>query len=92
MKQDAVFKYLRDGKWRTASEIHKATGVRPVELRKIANETVQLVSGQRGYRLIECATLDEIDHNIASLRSRSRKINDRADALLSIKWRRIAQG
>ncbi len=78
----ALKSFLSDGSWRKTKEIHTATGITGVMLRKIATETHCMVSNtQDGYKLLEHATLAEIDHSIADLYSRITKMSARARAI-----------
>lgn len=78
-QHQALFDFLADGKWHKAPEIRKATGLKEVTIRVIANECGgQILGGQEGYKLTRCATSSEIRHAVASLRSRASAINQRA--------------
>ena len=75
--ENKVLNCLASGLWKKANIISMETGVSHREIRFAAARTGLLIAGDNGYRLISFASEDEISKNIASLRSRARKINER---------------
>ena len=75
--------YLSDGQWHKQKDISRATGLRGSTVRQICqtHPTVYLGNVSKGYCLVDRASREDIDHAINSLRSRARKISERADAL-----------
>jgi len=83
---EALEEYLADGAWHHSRAITRATGLGGVTIRAIANECCNMVSNtSQGYKLLEHADLDEINHSIADLFSRINKIRIRALSLSA--WR-----
>ena len=77
-----VLTELRGGQWITARELTRRTGYSDRMLRAIANESDgQIISGQSGYKLTRCATLDEINHAAGWLLSQAKKMQTRAIAI-----------
>ena len=79
------------GRWWTAAELRRATGDRlgDRELRALASASEWILSGQRGYKHLEAATAEEIDHAAAWLESQARKMEQRAIRLRRAGHRRI---
>ena len=78
---EAVMAALKDGEWHKGPDIRSACGVKERQIRHMAEVTAKLISGNEGYKRVDMATQEEIDHHIASLRSRANKITRRADAI-----------
>ena len=77
-----VYDWLSDGLWHTAKSFH-APGVviRGMDrvLRTVAERSHgQIISGQRGYKLTRCASVEEIDHAEGWLLSQARHMTERA--------------
>lgn len=69
----------RRGGWMFAADICRLAGMDDSEdskrwVRKLASESRQIISGQRGYRHIRRATPDEIHHCRNALRSQAREL------------------
>ena len=77
-----VMKYLSKG-WATASSINIACSVNSRKVRKMAEDTGDLLGGSKGYKRLDKATVSEIAHAYKSLMSRARKITTRAKILKS---------
>ena len=74
----ALRQILTGGRWRKA----KTIPMRPSYIRQLCHQyPTEFVGTLHGYKLAEDCTLREIQWSINSLRSRARKINERADAL-----------
>ena len=75
---------LSDGEWHKQKNIeqHDASLV-GVKVRQICSQNPTEVLGNvaHGYKLVKFATNEEIDWAVASLRSRIRKMTERADQL-----------
>ena len=76
-----VLNALKDGQWHKGPTIREACGVNERQIRHMAEVTAKLISGNEGYKRVDLATQEEIDHHVASLRSRADKIARRADAI-----------
>jgi len=74
--------FLTNPRWATSNEISEATGVSPSALRKVANETAELISSRSGYLPANLATKTMVTAHAAELCSRASAINHRADRLL----------
>jgi len=75
---------LLDAKrWMTAQDIIQATHgrLRDRDIRQLASETANLISGQRGYLHVAHATTEEIEHAANWLTSQGRKMIQRALAI-----------
>jgi len=84
--------YLRRARvWLTASELSLATDGRlsDRDLRALASASAWVISGQKGYKALEHATPEEIDHAAAWLESQAKKMSDRAGAIRRNAHRRI---
>jgi hypothetical protein len=82
-----LFLRNEDG-WLTANEILLIKNQPQTEsnrriLRALASESIWIVSGQKGYKHIEHATAEEIDHAANWLESQAKKMSVRACALRS---------
>ena len=76
---DRLIEVLADGRWYQARELKTLLRTNDRRLRQLAEFSLgQIVSGQLGYRLTRCASVDEIDHAEAWLISQGRKMIDRA--------------
>lgn len=82
-----LLKFLDDGEWHTWRDIKAATGCRRDDVRgdPLFLDGYIIGHAQFGVKLTEHATDDELDHAIASLRSRATEITQRASALTE--WR-----
>ena len=72
-----LLRYLDDGNWHTAKQIESLTGIRARMVRLIAEETGTLLGGQHGYKRVDMASADEINHTINALRSRCAAMTER---------------
>ena len=72
---------LSGGQWRKGSEIFELAGVSEREIRRVAEDTAGLISGNLGYKRLDKATETEKNRAVASLRSRARKIMRRASLI-----------
>lgn len=64
---------LSDGQWHTAKAVKASTGLSDRAQRAIAEASAgQIISGQRGYRLIAFASIEEVDRAENWLRSQAR--------------------
>ena len=76
---DRFLMTISDGRWYQARELKALLHISDRRLRQLAEfSRGQIVSGQLGYRLTRCASVDEIDHAEAWLISQGRKMIDRA--------------
>lgn len=69
----------RGGGWMFAAELCRLAGLPETEdgkrwIRKLASESRVIISGQRGYRHLACATPAEISHCRNALRSQAREL------------------
>ena len=91
--EDAFAGYLRAaGRWMSAREYLVRHDVAPTEsnrrwLRGLAEKSADVISGQRGYCHVECATVEELNHASAWLISQGRKM-----MLRGLRIRRVAHG
>ena len=76
-----VLAALDDGQWITGPTLAHLSGTTERMIRDTAEVTGKIISGQLGYKLASRATRREIEHAMADLRSRERKIQRRADIL-----------
>lgn len=75
----AVIDELADGRWHTARALVDTLGFDERLVRLIADRSMgQIISGQKGYKLTKCATVEEIDHAERWLLSQARKMTERA--------------
>lgn len=81
MNKQKITSYLADGLWHTASDIKDATLVSTRRIRRIAERSDTIISGQRGYKLISKATQPELERQKLSLLSRARKLINRVNRL-----------
>lgn len=89
-KEVAWFEKLLQGAkcWMMASDILLAVG-RPVDdsgkrwLKALAAETVWVIGGQKGYRHVQHASTEEINHAASRLESAAKVMADRAGAIRS---------
>lgn len=81
VEEEKVMTFLSDGKWHKGTVIKMISGVNERMIRSIAEKTAKLISGNEGYKRVDKASENEINHHIASLRSRANKITLRADAI-----------
>jgi hypothetical protein len=74
------------GTWMTADEILATLQIAGEThkrwLRSLATESEWLISGQKGYLHLENATLDEVNHFAAAMRSQAKLMDERAGKLL----------
>lgn len=75
----SLWRILADGEWRK----QKSIPMRGVKVRKVCNEYAPyfISNTQQGYRRTDLATHSEIEHSINDLRSRAKKMLERADKL-----------
>lgn len=76
--------YLSDGDWHTAAAIQKGCRIGDKTIRAIAQDEGILLGGGRGYKLVSCASLAEIEAVRNTLLSRANEITKRANALSKI--------
>jgi hypothetical protein len=72
--------------WVTATEILYSIGKPASEdqkrwLRRLASASCWIISGQKGYKHIEHATAEEIDHCANGLESQAKEMSDRAGGI-----------
>ena len=69
--------------WLTAKEIvcFSCGSVNEREIRSHASESSEIISGQKGYKHVACATPDEISHAANWLESQAKKMSERACAI-----------
>lgn len=72
---------LACGGWMKGREITRRYGIPNRLIRAVAEATGEIISGQRGYRLVKFASAEEIRSSIADLRSRCRHLEARAQRL-----------
>ena len=79
------------GQWWTAAELRKVIEDRLTDrdLRSLASASEWIISGQKGYRHLEAATLEEIDHAAAWMESQAGKMARRATLWRHAAHRRI---
>lgn len=83
---------LADGGWHTARSM-VSLGLDERELRVIAEcHGEEFVTGNRGYRLMSAATVDEIRQSAGRLRAQATKMLARAIALENAAHRRLHRG
>lgn len=70
---------LRQGFWIKGRVLHDIYGIPTRTIRAVAEKTGDIISGQRGYKLAEAATVEELQSAINDLCSRSNHMLDRAD-------------
>ena len=80
--------------WQTAADLLASVGRVGEDhrrwLRQLASASEWIISGQRGYKHIDHATLDEINHAANWLESQAKKMSDRACTLRRNSHRKIA--
>jgi len=73
--------------WVTADDIlltiNRAGETHKRWLRRLAQGSEWLISGQKGYKHIDHATLDEVNHFAAAMRSQAKLMDERAAKLLT---------
>tara|TARA_B100001057_G_C22559646_1_gene836762 strand:- start:375 stop:713 length:339 start_codon:yes stop_codon:yes gene_type:complete len=78
----ATVKRVIGSEWMKSKELERGTGFNGAKIRAIANGSCTLVSNtQQGYRHVDYATVDEVQHSIADLRSRIAHMARRAGAM-----------
>lgn len=81
---------LADGGWHTAKDLNKFYGLDDRELRVVVEfHGEEFVTGNRGYRLMVAATIDEIRQSAGRLRAQATKMIARAITLENAAHRRI---
>lgn len=77
--------------WRTAAELVRASLERLDDraVRSLASASEWIISGQKGYKHLEHATPEEIDHATHWLESQAKKMSDRAGKIRRNAHRRI---
>lgn len=70
----SVFLYqLSDGQWHQGKSLVRQLGTNERVIRQIAHESGgKVLSGDKGYRLTACASIQELDHAERRLRSQAR--------------------
>lgn len=80
--------------WQTSTELLASIGRAGEDqrrwLRQCASASEWIISGQRGYKHIDHATLDEINHAANWLESQAKKMSDRACTLRRNSHRKLA--
>ena len=71
-----MFRVLEDGRWHSAADLGMSVpGLDERTVRAIAERSEgRIIGGDRGYRLIQHATVSEIDHVEKRLRSQARRM------------------
>lgn len=83
---DGLIYALLDCQWATAKELSLLGSDR--QLRAIANASKgRIISGQKGYKLTQVSTADEIKHACNRLRHQARQMMDRANEIETAKER-----
>lgn len=77
--RDRVLTALAGGRWIKARELSARFGIPSRLIRAVAEETGDVISGQRGYKLARHATPKEIEAAIADLESRVLHLSARAN-------------
>lgn len=81
---------LRDGAWHSGKSLREALQTNERVVRQLADFSKgRVISSDRGYRLIECASNAEIDHAEARLLSQARKMQERAVEIRLARNRRM---
>ena len=76
---DRLIEVLADGRWYQARELKTLLHTSDRKVRQLAEfSDGRVISGQRGYRLLACATNDEVDHAERWLLSQARRMTERA--------------
>ena len=79
--------------WQTSTELLALIGRAGEDhrrwLRQLASASEWIISGQRGYKHLDHATLDEINHAANWLESQAKKMSDRACTLRRNSHRKI---
>lgn len=84
--------FLRDGKcWFTARDIELSTHGRvgDRDIRALASASPWIISGQKGYKHLEHASPEEVDHAANWLESQAKKMSERACLIRRNAHRRI---
>jgi len=76
-----IMLFLSDGEWHKSGEIEQYAAVKARTVRLVAEKTGKLVGGNQGYKRTDLANPDEIWHARNSLKSRARKLLNRAKRL-----------
>ena len=74
-----VKRALSAGHWLKGREIEARSRIPTRLIRAVAEDTGQVISGPNGYKLIACASNEEIELAIADLESRIKHLQARAD-------------
>ena len=82
--QRFLVELLKDRGWTLAEDIERLTGWNERQIRTLAAASIDLISGQKGYKHIDRATVEEIDHCCNRLESQAKEMHLRA---LSIRRR-----
>lgn len=77
-EMDALIAYLRGRDWTTAKTISVALRMSDRQIRAVASETPEILSGQKGYKLTRLCTAEEARHAVAWLRSQARQMIGRS--------------
>lgn len=80
---DAVLNALSDGNWHKVDEVANKSGASPRCIRYVAEYTGEIISGDLGYKRADMATAPEIRRSVQALRSRARKLTNRANDIES---------
>jgi len=79
MQMAKFVSFLKGRDWIGSKQIKQAIGLNERTARSLAEHSDgEIISSQRGYKLIYDATADEVSHSINSLESRAKKITARA--------------
>jgi DNA-directed RNA polymerase beta subunit len=83
LMEPLVYAWLSDGAWHTARSFRTHGGIvingAERELRIVAERSQgRIISGQKGYKLTRCASVEEIDHAERWLISQANKMRERA--------------
>lgn len=74
-----LMQFLRGREWTTAREIFNRSGITDRQARSLAAASEgQIISGQRGYKLTQEATIEEVQHAAGWLRSQANEMTHRA--------------
>jgi hypothetical protein len=82
--KDDILATLSSGGWVKGPNLARKCGVTERTIRHTAESTGLLIGGNNGYKRVDMATQEEINHAVASLRSRADKLTARADAIMEI--------
>lgn len=75
---DRVLRALAHGQWMKGREVTRLHGIPFRKIRAVAEQTGEIISGQKGYKLTRYATPEERNACIADLESRANHMRARA--------------